>query len=99
MIVPPELGGRPAAVLPLAVERRPSVFAGIHPSLEPGAEPRRAVEPFEPVLGGEFDHVAAVGRITQLHPQVPEPGRSEELPTTGIGQGPTDGHQFAAIGA
>ena len=99
MIVPPDLGGRPAAVLPLAVERRPSVFAGIHPPLEPRTKPRRAVEPFEPVFGGEFDHVATVGRIAQLHPQVPESGRPEKLPATGIGQGPTDGHQFAAIGA
>lgn len=99
MVVPPEVWRWPAAILPLAVEWRPPVVAGIHPPLEPGAKPRRAVEPFEPVLGGEFDHVATVGRITQLHPLVPESGRPEKLPATGIGQGPTDGHQFAAIGA
>jgi hypothetical protein len=111
MIIPPkrrksllELGRRPAARVPLAVGKRPhgitaiSAISAVLTRILPGVDPAPAVKPLEPILAGEVDDVAAVGRIAELHPRMPEPRRLEKLLATGVGQCPTDGDQLAAVG-
>ena len=93
MIIPPErrsslleLRRRPAARV--AFVERPHGIAAISAVLTrilPGVDPAPAVEPLEPILAGEVDDVATVGRIAELHPRVPEPRRLEKLLATGIG--------------
>jgi hypothetical protein len=106
MIIPPklwrsllELGRRPAARVPFAVVERPHGIAAILARILSGVDPAPAVEPLEPILAGEVDDIATVGRIAELHPRMPEPCRLEKLLATGVCQCPTDGDQLAAVGS
>ena len=107
MIIPPqlrrsllELRRRPAARVPFAVVERSHGIAAISLTrILPGVDPAPAVEPLEPILAGEVDDVATVGRIAELHPRMPEPCRLEKLLATGVGQCLTDGDQLAAVGS
>ena len=105
MIIPPKLrspllklGRRPAAVVPFAFVKRPHGISAVLARLLPRIHPRVTVKPLEPILGGEIDDVTTVGRVTELHPQVPDSRRLEKLLATGIGQRPPKRHQLAAFG-
>jgi hypothetical protein len=93
-----ELGWGSAALVTFAFVKRPHGISAVLARLLPRIHPRVTVKPLEPILGGEIDDVTTVGRVTELHPQVPDSRRLEKLLATGIGQRPPKRHQLAAFG-
>jgi hypothetical protein len=98
MVVPSEIGRRPAAVLPVSFEWRSTVVPRLHPSFVAAVEPRQTIEPFKAIGRAQFDHVATVSRIAELDPHVPEPGGLQERFVAGISQRPAERGEFATVG-